>query len=140
VTPFNDWEIRKTTGYTVTNMIQVEIDDLDLIGSVIDAASEAGANNIQGISFELSDEVADDLKNDAYVMALRDAEGKANLIADTLGLEVTGVLSVSESVYYPYTPYKAYAEATMDRAPAPTPILEGTLSVSVSVQVAFTFE
>jgi uncharacterized protein YggE len=40
---------------------------------------------------------------------------------------------------YPYVPYRAVAEsAAYDKAP--TPIIEGTLSVSVSVQVSFTFE
>jgi uncharacterized protein YggE len=140
VNPNYDWEIRQTVGYRVTNMIQVEIDDIGKVGDVLDAATGAGANNVQGISFGLSDESSAGLQGNAYVNALNDARGKADLIAKTLGLRITGVLSVSESVYYPYTPYRAYAESDVAGAPAPTPILEGTLSVSVSVQVSFTFE
>ena len=66
-------------------------------------------------------------------------EDKADLIADTLNIEVTGVLYVSESSYTPYTATRSYAvaEAGMD---APTPIIEGSLSVSVNVQVSFTFQ
>jgi uncharacterized protein YggE len=139
VYPNYDWELRQTTGYRVTNMVQVEIEDIDLVGGVIDAAARAGANNIQGISFGLSDDVSEGLRTEAYVDALEDARGKAELIAETLGLEITGVLSVSESSYSPYQPYRAFAEAAYE-APAPTPIIEGTLSVSVSVQVAFTFQ
>jgi len=139
VYPDYDWELRRTTGYRVTNMVEVEIEDLGIIGDVIDDAVEAGANNIQGVSFGLTEEVAEGLKVDAYKLALLDAKGKADLIAETLGLRITGVLSVSESVYYPYVPYRAVAEsAAYDKAP--TPIIEGTLSVSVSVQVSFTFE
>lgn len=134
-----DWELRRVMGYRVTNMIQVEIDDLDLVGDVIDEATKAGANQVQGITFGLSDDIAEGLQNEAYVLALQDARGKANLIADTLELEITGVLSVSESVYYPYTPYRAVAEAAFDSG-ASTPIIEGSLSVSVSVQVAFSFQ
>jgi uncharacterized protein YggE len=143
VSPNYNWETRTVTGYRVTNMIQIEvddIDDIDLVGSVIDAAAEAGANSIQGISFGLSDEVADSLAEEAYVQALQNAQGKANLIAETLELEITGVLSVSESVYYPYTPYRSVAEAAYDSGSAPTPIIEGSLSVSVNVQVAFSFQ
>jgi hypothetical protein len=139
VYPDYDWELRRTTGYRVTNMVEVEIEDLEIIGNVIDDAVKAGANNIQGVSFGLTEEVAEGLKIDAYKLALQDAKGKADLIAETLGLRITGVLSVSESVYYPYVPYRAVAEsAAYDKAP--TPIIEGTLSVSVSVQVSFTFE
>jgi uncharacterized protein YggE len=140
VSPNYNWETRTVTGYRVTNMIQIEVDDIDLVGSVIDAAAEAGANSIQGISFGLSDEVAESLAEEAYVQALQNAQGKADLIAETLELEITGVLSVSESVYYPYTPYRSVAEATYDSGAAPTPIIEGSLSVSVSVQVAFSFQ
>ena len=140
VSPNYDWETRRTTGYRVTNMIQIEVEDIDLVGSVIDAAAGAGANSIQGISFGLSDEDAEALAAEAYVQALHNAQEKATLIADTLDLEITGVLSVSESSYYPYTPYRGVAEATYDTASAPTPIIEGSLSVSVTVQVAFSFQ
>jgi len=140
VNPNYDWERKMTVGYRVTNMVQVEIDEIGKVGDVLDAATGAGANNVQGISFGLNEESAAGLQTTAYENALNDARGKANLIAGTLGLKITGVLSVSESVYYPYTPMRAYAESDMAGAPAPTPILEGTLSVSVSVQVAFTFE
>jgi len=140
VYPNYNWELRQTVGYSVTNMVEVKIVNLDIVGDVIDAAAEAGANNIQGIAFGLSDEVAEGLKTEAYVKALTDARGKADLIAETLGLEITGVLSVSESVYYPYTPYTSYKGYAESVSAAPTPIIEGTLSVSVSVQVSFTFQ
>ena len=139
LSPNYDWEYRRIVSYRVTNTIQVEIDDLDLIGKVIDEASKAGANDIQGISFGLTDEIAEELQSEAYVNALNEAKRKADLIAETLELQITGVLSVSESVYYPYIPFRGYAEAATDTT-APTPIIEGSLSVSVSVQVAFSFQ
>lgn len=136
-----DWEARAVKGYRVTNMIQIVVEDIDMVGEVIDAAAVAGANSIQGISFGISDEEAEDLANDAYVLALQNAQGKADLIASTLDLEITGVLYVSESSYAPYTAYKSVSEEAMDSGfAAPTPVIEGTLSVSVSVQVAFSFQ
>lgn len=139
VYPNYNWEVKETTGYRVTNMIQIEIKDRKIIGAVIDAAARAGANNIQGISFGLSNEVAEGLRTEAYTKALEDARKKANLIADTLQLKITGVHSVTESAYYPYTPYKGF-DTFAEAASAPTPIFEGSLSVSVNVQLAFTFE
>ena len=136
-----DWETRTVRGYRVTNMIQIVVEDIDIVGEVIDVAAAAGANSIQGISFGISDEEAEALANDAYVLALQNAQGKADLIASTLDLEITGVLYVSESSYAPYTAYRSVSESAMDSGfAAPTPVIEGTLSVSVSVQVAFSFQ
>ncbi|UCD43897.1 MAG: SIMPL domain-containing protein [Candidatus Bathyarchaeota archaeon] len=136
-----DWENREIDGYRVTNLVQIRLDEeyMGMIGEVIDAASDAGANSVQGITFGLSDEAIEELETKAYVQALNDARGKADLIADTLGISVTGVYSVSESVYYPYVAQRGFDVAASYEA-APTPILEGTLSVSVSVQASFTFE
>lgn len=132
---------KKIVGYRVTNIISVKIKDIDLVGEVIDAATQNGANRIQGVSFDLSLEKQEELKRQAYLAALRDAESKASLIAEALNITITGVYSVSESVYQPYQPYYEYRYAVAGVETAPTtPILEGKLSVSVTVQIAYTFE
>lgn len=127
-------------GYRVVNMIEVEVTDMGLIGKVIDAAAENGANTIQGVSFGLSDENQEELKRQAYLAALDDAEEKAELIAERLELNITGVLYVSESFYQPYQPYSEYRFAVAYEAAAPTPIIEGKLSVSVTVNIVYSFE
>src|SRR6185437_4102962 len=43
-------------GYTVSNVVQVRLDDLRKVGPVIDAATQAGSNNVQDIRFALRDE------------------------------------------------------------------------------------
>ena len=138
VYPEYNWELRIVTGYRVTNMIRVEIEDLDIVGEVIDVAGEAGANRVDGISFGLSDEVSEPLKLEAYVAALEDAQEKADVIAGTLGLSITGVQSVSESSYIPTVPFRAVAE--MDFAGASTPVLEGSLTVTVQIHIVYLFE
>lgn len=140
VQPIYDYDLKRLTGYWVTNMVQVKISNLDIVGDVIDAASEAGANRINGVSFELSDDLADELKLEAYKEALNDASEKAGVITDTLDLTLTGIYSVSESVYYPYRPYFAMEAPAPYPEKASTPILEGALSVSVTVQVVYTFQ
>jgi len=143
VYPQYDWTEsgRVFKGYTVTNMVQVTIKDLDIVGDVIDAAAGAGANQIYGISFELSDAKREELKTNAYIAALGDAQDKADVIAETLGLTITGVQSVTEYSYTPVRSYE-YAEAAMDGAMsiASTPIISGDLSVTVSVHIVFLFE
>src|ERR1700732_2877458 len=41
------------TGYSALNVVQVTLDDLAKIGTVIDSATQAGANYLQGIQFTL---------------------------------------------------------------------------------------
>jgi len=127
-------------GYRVNNMIAVKVTDMNLIGKVIDAAADNGANRIQGVSFGLSSEKQADLKTQAYLAALEDAEEKALLIAEKIGVTITGVLSVSENVYQPYQPYYDYRVISAGETSASTPIIEGKLSVSVTVHIVYSFE
>lgn len=145
VYPQYDWteDGRVLLGYTVTNMVQVTVTDLDIVGDVIDAAGIAGANRMDGISFGLSDAKMQELKNTAYKLALGDATDKADLIAETLGLTISGVQSVTESSYVPARTYVETAEMGADMAMssrAPTPIISGDLSVSVNVHIVFLFQ
>lgn len=139
-----DWKEdgRELVGYTVSNMVQVTVKNIDNVGNVIDVAGEAGANSINGISFGLSEEKTAELKTTAFVLAMGDAQGKADLIAETLGLSITGVQSVTENSYTPVRTYVDYAEAGMDMvsSKAPTPIVSGDLSVSVNVHIVYLFE
>lgn len=139
VYPDYNWEIREVTGYTVSNMLEITIENLDVVGQVIDAAGAAGANQVQGISFELSESKREELKLNAYIAALEDAEAKANVIADTLDLKITGVRSVTESSYSPARTYKALPEADYTGS-ASTPIIEGSLTVSVNVYIVYLIE
>ena len=131
----------KVEAYRVVNMVAVKVTDMDLIGKVIDQAAENGANQIQGVSFGLSEEKQEELKEQAYLAALDDAEGKAELIAGRLDLNITGVLYVSESTYQPYREYtlEVYDMALVPAPKASTPIIEGELSVSVTVHVVYAF-
>ncbi len=139
-----DWKEdgRELVGYTVSNMVQVTVKNIDNVGNVIDAAGEAGSNSINGISFGLSEEKMAELKTSAYILALGDAQDKADLIADTLGLTISGVQSVTENSYVPVRSYMEYDGAGMDMvsSKAPTPIVSGDLSVSVNVHIVFLFQ
>lgn len=141
-----DWteEGREFTGYSVTNLVQITVKDLDMVGDVIDAAADNGANSINGISFELSDAKREELKANAYIAAITDAQEKADLIAETLGLTISGVQSVTESSYTPVRSYDyGYAEASVDggaKSYVSTPITSGDLSVTVNVHIVYLFE
>lgn len=119
-------------GYSVSNVVQVRLDDLHKVGSVIDSATRAGSNNVQGIRFALRDEQAprSEALKEAAIKARQDAEA----LAGALGLRVVRVLSLEEQGAGP-RPVPMYAPAVkmaLAQAPA-TSIEQGTLDVSASV-------
>jgi len=82
--------------YHVTNQVSVTIRDLDKVGAVLDAAIEAGANNIFGVNFSLADPT--ELQSEARKKAVADAKAKADELAGLVGLKVDKVVSISEVI------------------------------------------
>ncbi|HEY6517521.1 MAG TPA: SIMPL domain-containing protein [Steroidobacteraceae bacterium] len=119
-------------GYTVSNVVRVRLDDLRKVGSVIDAATGAGANNVQDIRFALRDDQAP--RSEALREAARNARQDADTLAGALALRVVRVLSVDEQgpAVVPMLSggMRVFAQA---RAAVPTPIEAGTLDISATV-------
>jgi uncharacterized protein len=84
----------KIVGYGVKNSVTVSIGDLSKIGAVIDAATKAGANSVEGISFVVrADSPA---QGDALALATRQALAKAEAIAKSLNGRIVRVVETSE--------------------------------------------
>ncbi len=139
VSPTYNWEIQSVVGYQVTNLIELTISDLSKVGPAIDAAAAAGANRVDAISFGISDESAQAVKLQAYTLAINDAKAKSDVITSGLGVTVTGVQSISESYYVPYSSYRSYDMAVAE-GKASTPILQGNLSVTVTLNIVYLIE
>ncbi|MDE2451495.1 MAG: SIMPL domain-containing protein [Gammaproteobacteria bacterium] len=120
-------------GYTASNVVRVRLDDLGKIGRVIDAATQAGSNNVQDIRFALRDEQAP--RDEALREAALNARQDAGALAGALGLDVVRVLAVSENG--PESrPVPIYAQAMGRLAQArvtPTPVEAGTIDVTATV-------
>jgi uncharacterized protein len=82
--------------YRANNNVTIVIRDLGKVGTILDAAVNAGANAIQGISFGLDDPRK--LASQAREKATADALAKAKELAQLNGVEVGDVVSVSEVV------------------------------------------
>jgi uncharacterized protein len=121
------------TGYTALNVVQVTLDDLARSGAVLDAATRAGANRVQGMQWTLRDQ--DTVRAEALREAATRARAEAQVLADALGLRIVRVLTVEESSpqIVPLRTHVAMARATAGVAEAPTPVEAGTLDVSASV-------
>jgi len=128
-----DGQEREVQGYRASNIVEVTVRDLDELGTLLDAAVEAGGNTIENIRFEVSD--TDEVLAQAREAAVDNARAKADQLATLLDVEVGEVLTVSESSFSPPTPV-VFEEAAADRAAA-VPVQPGTQSVEASVQITW---
>ncbi len=124
---------QKLSGFNVTNQLTVIIRDMEHIGATLDKATSAGANNIYNIEF-LSTK-ASEAQDEATVYAVQDAMRKAQLLADAAGLELGGIVSLSDSNAGWVSGARTY-KSTMD-AVAGNSILPNDAAVSASVTMVF---
>ena len=143
VSPVYNYDKEQTiTGYSASNSVQITTTKLENLSEIIDRSTAAGANEIGGISFSVSDDMRKQLREDLMNEAVTDASSKAATLAKSLGVEITGVQtsSVSESsdsrVFYEYD--RAMEEQASGAVS--TPIQPGESTVSMSVQVTYYIE
>ena len=125
-------------GYEATNSVTVIVDDLNLVGKVIDAALSHGANRVDSLNFGLRDKTA--YQDEALRLAILDARRKAQVAASALGKSIVSVRNVSinsSSVSAPRSYKLARSTAMEDSVNVDTPIESGTLQCSASVHVEF---
>jgi uncharacterized protein YggE len=119
------------TGYVATNTVDVRVRDLSMGGELLDAAVQAGVNQIQGIRFEISDPTA--ALDQAREAAWQDARRKAEHLVALADAALGPVLTISE---FSQTPIPlAQDAATFRAAEAAVPVQPGTQQVQVNVQV-----
>ncbi|MCA6108741.1 SIMPL domain-containing protein [Bradyrhizobium cenepequi] len=121
------------SGYRATNRVAIKVRDITKIASLIDALVGAGANEIGGIGFMVSQ--ASKLLDDAREKAIADARRKAEIYAKAAGVTLGDALSISEGGPPP-TPFFRGKVAAPMAAAAPVAPGEETLSVTVNVSWA----
>lgn len=132
-------EMQQNPVYRVSNMVLVKVRDLESVGQVLDAAVEAGANQIYGISFTVED--WSEAESVARAEAIADARARAEELASLAGVEVGEVLSISEVVGGGTIPYRfgaAIAEA--QGLGGGGSIAPGELEFSTSIQVTYALQ
>ena len=82
--------------YRVRNTAYVTIRNLDNIGDILDAAIEAGANDIGSVRFSLENPAA--VESEARAIAVADARAKAEELAGLIGVSVGEVTEISEII------------------------------------------
>jgi uncharacterized protein len=118
--------------YTATNSVGVVVRQVGKTGAIVDAATEAGANQVSGPALAVAD--ADSSYEAALGKAYAQARSKAEALAADAGAQLGRVLSISEGGGPQPVPFGAAAKAD---AGTSTPIEPGQTEISASVSVTF---
>jgi uncharacterized protein YggE len=89
-------------GYFVQRQLEVELDDLDKLGEVIEGAIDAGVNEVSPPQLDSSRRK--ELSRDALAAATADAKANAERIAASLGVTVGAVRTITASGAMPPPP------------------------------------
>lgn len=119
----------KITGFQASNMVMVRIRDLDKLGDILDAVIADGANNFNGLQFSVQDPKP--LIKAARQAAVEDAIERAKVLAQTAGVELGPILSMSEQGGRPMPMMmSAMRESSV-------PVAAGEVMLEASVQMVF---
>ena len=99
-------EAPQITGFVVSNQAQVKVRSLDSVSDVLDAAIEAGGDNVRvnGVTFTVED--PDEFLADARAEAVQNARAHAQVLADAAGVGLGAPIAINESMSFP-GPYPA---------------------------------
>ena len=123
-------------GYSIRNIFEIRITDMNLVGTVIDTAVNSGANAVDFINFEVS--ALDYIYQQALNLAVRNAYQKAQSISASLGTRINPVpKSIIEDSTAPI-PYSSMFTAREDLFA--TPIEPGDKQITASVTVEFIYD
>lgn len=127
------------TRYEGVHQYEIELDDVDAVGEVIDVAVDAGADQVQRIQFGLTEETKREVREEAIANAMSNADADAAALANASDLEVSGVYEVSttQARSDPYVAERNAAAASGDAGGASTAVESGDVSVRVSVNVVY---
>lgn len=125
------------TTFVVSNLLNVQIRDIDEVGEFVGAALDAGANQVVNLNFALEDPAS--LRSQARQLAAENALDKAEELADALGVRAGPPLQIREGGTVRPQIEAVEAEAALGRGGGPV-ISPGQLSISVHVSVTFQLE
>ena len=123
----------KLLGYQASNGVTLKVKDVARLGEILDITVTNGANQINGLTFDVADKTA--AMNDARTKAVQDARAKAELLAGVAGASVGRVLSITEGYVSSPGPI-AVQTMRADSAPS-VPIAAGQVGMEAQVNVVF---
>lgn len=129
----------KITAFEVIHTVRVKVKEIDRAGEIIDAAIAAGANNSNGISFDITQEERDRLYNEALKDAVKTGEAKAKVLAESVGKTIGEPVRIIEGGSSSVEPYYEARDkmAAAEYAGAGTTISPGEMNVGATVTLVY---
>ena len=121
-------------GYQASNTVRIVLRDMDGVGAALDQLTKAGSTSISRLSFDVSETQA--LRDEARRGAVADARRKAEMLAEEAGVELAGVLSISERGAVAPSRYGNAARAMAEAMP----VAPGEARIHASVDVVWAIE
>jgi uncharacterized protein YggE len=140
LSPMYDYRSSPTriTGYQARTTVTIHIRDTDRANEVIDSATANGANQIGGLTFEVSDKTK--VENEAREKAIEEAKLKAETAARAAGFTLGAIINYSEGfgtatrlAYDKALPVAGGAEAMGE----PTQIETGSSEITITVNLSY---
>ena len=133
---------RVLRGYRVNNTVSAKVRELESLSDIIDDAAEAGGDIVvvNNIQFMIEDPTP--LQTQARVLAVKNAEAKAQTLAEASGVALGKPITISETSHTTSPPI-AYAEEeafASDTVRSSTPIQAGELTVTINITIVYEIE
>jgi uncharacterized protein len=136
----NSRDAPRIVAYNATNSVSIRLDNLSLVGAVIDAGLKAGANQLEGVQFGLRNQLPS--QQQALKQAVEEARGKAAVMADTLRVSLVEVLEITEG-NVSVVPLRdlalssARVEYSLAGGQVETPVSPGEIAVNAQVTIRY---
>jgi uncharacterized protein YggE len=136
------WDTEKqqeiTIGYMVSNVVVAKIRNVEITGTVIDAAVQAGGDlaRVDSVSFDVDDPIH--YYDQAREKAMADATDKAKSLANLAGVKLGKAIYINESSTTPVPPVPVYSRSeAAGVAVDTTQISAGQIEITLNVQVVY---
>jgi uncharacterized protein YggE len=121
-------------GFSATNTVTAKIRDISSVGAVVEAAVQAGANQVYGPTFAISEQSS--LYENAIDDAYPDARAKAEKIAAVTGVSLGAVVNVVEGGGLPQPLFAGGDQAAESQPPVEPGLQEIQASLTVTFAIA----
>ena len=125
-------------GYEASNQLTVKLRDIRKVGTLLDTMVEAGATNVSGPAFSISDPAP--MLAQARAAALKSARAQADFYAQAAGYRSARLISIAESNSGGNPPMPMMVARFKDAAQASTPVEPGQVGSSVNLTVQYALE
>ncbi len=126
-------------GYSVDISLTVSMTDFEKLNKVVDLATTAGANQVSGVQFKLSEKKEKEVREQARAQAIEDAKENAHELAQLGGMKLGKVINITEEPLNPQFP-GPLMDAAMERGAGgggPTNIEPGSTTYSYTVTLSY---